>query len=151
MILSLNECADITVHARSVLLHAGGRVTATSISPSAIKANDVFVLRFESGGRRTADEPLAVGFAAWGNGTSVGGEILYTTTDITFSVAPAKAHDCWSVTDMFGAALSAAARVCATSGASVSISLPANGSATGPVYLLPVDTEAVDGAINSRL
>ena len=135
-----------------MLLCAGGRVTASSISPPAIDANDVFVLRFESGGGRTQeDKPLAVGFAAWGNGTSVGGKIVYTTTDITFSVAPAKAHDCWSVTDMFGAALSAAPRVCATSGASVSISLPANGSATGPVYLLPVDAEAVDGALNSRL
>ena len=63
-------------------------------------------------------------------------EYKYVTTTITFSVAPTAAKDCWTVTDMFGDNLSQP-RVCSTVGGMVSVTLPANGSATGPIYLLP--------------
>ena len=65
----------------------------------------------------------------------VGESIVYIEAQLSFSVAPATAGDCGMVTDMYGEVLTES--VCATEGATVSISLPANGSATGPIYLLP--------------
>jgi len=93
-------------------------------------------------GSSSSSSSAAVGFAAWGNGTDVavgiGGRVEYkfTPTTISFAAAPAVASDCWTVHDMFGQKL-AADRVCATAGGIVSVLLPANGSATGPIYLLP--------------
>jgi hypothetical protein len=124
----------------------GGRVVPSLIKPSSVRAADVFVLRFEnSSDVADTDDPQvtsggtasAVGFAAWSNDTMVGGEIVYTETHITFSAAPAAASECWRVTDMFGEALATTPHICATAGAVVSIGLPANGNATGPIYLLP--------------
>ena len=89
----------------------------------------------------SSSSSTAVGFAAWGNGTvaveiGVRVEYKFTPTTISFAAAPAVASDCWTVHDMFGQKL-AADRVCATAGGIVSVLLPANGSATGPIYLLP--------------
>ena len=78
----------------------------------------------------------SVGFAVWTNGTTVGGKVVYTPATIEFSVTPASAGQCWDVIDMY-AATAAQPRVCASAKAAVTVDIPVNGTATGPIYLMP--------------
>ena len=78
-----------------------------------------------------------VGFAVWTNGTTVAGKTVYTPAKVEFSATPASAGQCWDVIDMFGAA-AAKPRVCASAGAMLAVDVPVNGTATGPIYLMPV-------------
>jgi hypothetical protein len=79
----------------------------------------------------------SVGFAVWTNGTTVAGKTVYTPAKVEFSATPASAGQCWDVIDMFGVA-AAKPRVCASAGATLAVDVPVNGTATGPIYLMPV-------------
>lgn len=83
----------------------------------------------------------SVGFAVWTNGTTVDGKVVYTPATIEFSVTPASAGQCWDVIDMY-AATAAQPRVCASAKAVVTVDIPVNGTATGPIYLMPAPAQS---------
>jgi len=53
---------------------------------------------------------------------------------VTFAAGPAVTGDCFAVTHMMG---EAGRTVCVAPGGLLTVSMPINGSSTGPIYLVP--------------